>query len=1132
MKRFQLLAIFGVLALLVCSILPAGAKAATEGYYTYTVSNGEATITDCNTSISGAITIPSTLGGYPVTGIGDEAFRACWHITEITIPDGVTTIGKKAFSSCSDLIDITIPDSVTSISEYAFRYSGLIRIVIPDSVTDIGNGAFDNCDDLAEVSIGSGVTMIGDQAFSNCSSLTGIIIPDSVIRIGDKAFYDCSTLTNVTIGNSVTEIGDQAFYFCSALADVSVPDSIIRIGTDGFYGCRELVYSEYDNAKYLGNSNNPYVVLIKARSESITSCQIHKNTKVIYNSAFEHCRSLTGLTIPEGVVGIGRKAFFDCEIPNKLILPSLISIGEEAFHYCGSLTEVVLSDNVTSIPDYAFANCYELAGVTIGSKVSSIGERAFSSCDALTGITIPNSVTTIGKEAFYFCDNMTDITIGSGITSVADEVFYGCSSLVNVYISDMAAWCRISFAEATSNPLNYANNLYLNGEIVTDLLIPDNITGIGAYAFYSCGSLERVTIPSTITDIGYCAFANCTGLTQILVAEENPKYYNDEKGVLFNKNRTALITAPGAITGSYTIPSCVTMIENEAFHGCSKLTDITIPDGVTAIGEYTFYNCTGLTNATIGNNITGLGDYAFGYCSGLADIVIPDSVTDIGFGAFDCCSSLTNIHIPDSVTTIGHHAFSYCNSLTSVTIGNGVTSIGTGAFEDCSDLTSVNIPDGVTVIGDDTFYRCSSLARITIPDSVTGIGDYAFYQCAGLTSVTLGSNVKSIGSKAFSQCSSLLSVNIPLSVTTIKNEAFYQCRKMNHVAYGGTQEQWGNISIGRANTKFESAATTLHYEVQFTCEDTCQATGIYCPECQEYITRVEWTEENPNPQDRHVYSEATCIAPETCVYCGITQGGTLSHSFVNNICTGCGTLTQYEFALTESTVVNWRLDQDLYIDLNGFDLSGTIITNGFKVFGVDSTTDGYTCDNIGYFTCLDENGNFIVPERICTEDEKRYMTICTEDRYSFHRFFVGVTHMSLSPETAGLGYKAAIFGDEMVYGELAETKAFSFKLQLEGYNPVYRRFDSRELTYGEPIVLRIRNYDVENYSEHNLYAQVSLTLNDSTVIEAEAVSLTFHWLAEQVNANYTDYTSDQLASFKAMLQQFDVVKKWDISNLI
>ena len=254
-----------------------------------------------------------------------------------------------------------------------------------------------------------------------------------------------------------------------------------------------------------------------------------------------------------------------------------------------------------------------------------------------------------------------------------------------------------------------------------------------------------------------------------------------------------------------------------------------------------------------------------------------------------------------------------------------------------------------------------------------------------------------------------------------------------------------------------------------------------------------------------------------------------THHFVGGICSACG---QLERTLTQDSQVNWSLTEDLYVDLNGFDLSGTIRTNGYKVYCKDSTTDGYSSQNIGYFTCVDENGNFIEPERICANGEKQYLAICQEDRYSFHRFFVGVTHMSLEPEVVGLGYKAMILGDEMVFAQLAETKAFHFKLQLEGYNPVYRRFDSDELASGDPITLRIRNYAVEEHSETNLTAQVSLHLADGTVIEGEQVSLTFRWLTEQVDANCGNYTTAQLTQFKMMLEKFDIAKTWGLSNIL
>jgi len=285
------------------------------------------------------------------------------------------------------------------------------------------------------------------------------------------------------------------------------------------------------------------------------------------------------------------------------------------------------------------------------------------------------------------------------------------------------------------------------------------------------------------------------------------------------------------------------------------------------------------------------------------------------------------------------------------------------------------------------------------------------------------------------------------------------------------------------------------------CETVGYTAGVYCNDCDEFISGHQEIPAN-------------------------------GHSYENGVCTVCDASAYDVMLLTEDTTVTLSLTEDLYIDLCGYDMTGTVRLNGYKVYGMDSATDKYTCEAIGYFTCADENGDPVVPERVCAYGTTRYLTINTDGGYSFHRFFVGVTHMSLEPETVGLGYKTAVYGDEMVFGELAADNAVTFRLQLEGYNGVYRYFDSDELSDGEPITLRIRNYDVENYSEHKLYAQVSLTLSDGTVIETQEVDLSFRWLTEQVNANYTDYTDRQLAQIREMLQSFAIVQTWDIPNLV
>ena len=262
-------------------------------------------------------------------------------------------------------------------------------------------------------------------------------------------------------------------------------------------------------------------------------------------------------------------------------------------------------------------------------------------------------ITSIGARAFQNCTSLASITIHDGITSVGEWAFSGCTSLTRVDISDLFAWCNISFASIGSNPLYNGAKFYLNGSELTDITIPSDITEIKNYAFHGCTSFKSVTIPNSVTSIGGLAFYGCTSLTSI------------------------------------TIPDSVISIGARAFQNCTSLTSITIPDSVTSIGGGAFQGCTSLTSVTIPDSVTKIGGSAFKSCSLLTNITIPDSVTSIGMSAFEGCISLTSITIPDSVTEIGEYEFRGCTSLTSVTIGNGVTSIGQRAFYNCTSLTEV-----------------------------------------------------------------------------------------------------------------------------------------------------------------------------------------------------------------------------------------------------------------------------------------------------------------------------------------------------------------------------------------------------------------------------------------------------------
>ena len=392
-------------------------------------------------------------------------------------------------------------------------------------------------------------------------------------------------------------------------------------------------------------------------------------------------------------------------------------------------------------------------------KVTSIASRAFCDCNELTSIEIPNSVAFIG---FY--------------------AFKGCNSLTSVNIKDIAAWCKIDIdyesgagGHYESNPLYYANNLYLNGEKVTELVIPNSVTCIRGATFCGCASLTSVTFGNNLTRIEQGAFSYCTGLTSIEIPN-----------TMTNIEKHTFSSCLGLT--SVMIPNNITSIGDGAFWGCSGLTSIEIPNSVTSIGNYAFEYCTGLTSIVIGNNVTSIGKSAFSNCSGLKkaefncseiqnwfsessieEIVIGNSVTSIGSSAFKDCTSLKKLRIEDGTETLslgyisiydGNTSYRglFCNCpLETIYLGRNISydenKMTYGYFSQKNDaLTSVTIGNNVTWIRGEEFSRNSNLASIVIGNSVKSIGDYAFNRCSGVTNIhLLGKTPPIVGSNNFTQ---------------------------------------------------------------------------------------------------------------------------------------------------------------------------------------------------------------------------------------------------------------------------------------------------------------------------------------------------------------------------------------------
>lgn len=824
-----------------------------------------------------------------VQKIGDHAFADCSNLTAVTFKEPadskLTTIDTSAFEGCSLMTLFKLPEGVTTINASAFKDCKKISLTdLPTGLITIGNAAFENCT-MLRVGELPAITALGTAAFKNCVNLPFLSVDTSnLAEINATAFEGCTGLRSVQINGGEkkqTTIADGAFATCNSLkwldienvksigknAFAKLPFSALEInqvdtiGESAFAGCDKLENPVIQNVKTIGAS-----AFAGSGAQTDDNKVLLDSIQNVGSRAFEGCQftsadirdleKVTTYTDPETKIEYSpfakssiKKVEFSDETKN--------TVCTKAFKNVTSLQSVELAycftyGNISTIDASAFEGCVNLTDINLSDKLTTINGLAFYNT-GLTEITVPASLTKIttasaaGKNVGPFAGGvLRKVTFADGVTKSLQGMFMGTTSLEEVVLpKSLKTIDQNAFKDCSGlKKLSVVKSDQETGEYVAaEENVLDTVETINAGAFNGCSSLETLTLKNVAkidsSDTNR-TFGGCMSLKKVSVT-----------GVTTTDNTGK--TTPGTTIGTSAFKDnkalkeinldTIKTVSQEAFRGCGVADDGTDPatltlNNVNAIGALAFYGC-GFKAVQIPRQLTSVatgkingveyGPFAGGKLEtvsfGTLINTIPDnlcmnttslqkielqsvkaSLRTIGKNAFKGCTSVEEVTIPKGILTVSNSAFEGCSGLTDVTIA--AKTINAKAFAECTNLKAVKMEEGVTTIQGMAFAN-TQISAVTIPSTLTTAGTTkegtiekgpfartmiatVHGQTEDSTEVQEGATIlpetQKIPDNLFLGCTSIIDVQIPETVTEIGQKAFKDASSVENVTFAVNME--------------------------------------------------------------------------------------------------------------------------------------------------------------------------------------------------------------------------------------------------------------------------------------------------------------------------------------------------------